>query len=165
MFFLVILFVILYGWVEFEVFAAMSDAIGGLWTFLGIFLTGFIGLSLLKSQSKSVLSALQSHHADPHIGIAEGISSGIALLCGAVFMLLPGYVTDGIGLLCFIPGVRVYIGMWMLSRLRTKNFSQSASSFHFSGFGAGEHNPFQTDQRHRDDADPDTIEGDFTEKK
>lgn len=165
MFFLVILFVILYGWVEFEVFAAMSDAIGGLWTFLGIFLTGFIGLSLLKSQSKSVLSALQSHHADPHIGIAEGISSGIALLCGAVFMLLPGYVTDGIGLLCFVPGVRVYIGTWMLSRLRTKNFSQSASSFHFSGFGAGQHNPFQTDQRHRVDAEPDTIEGDFTEKK
>jgi len=165
MFFLVILFLILYGWVEFEVFAAMSDAIGGLWTFLGIFLTGFIGLSLLKSQSKSVLSALQSHHADPHIGIATGISSGIALLCGAVFMLLPGYVTDGIGLLCFVPGVRVYIGMWMLSRLRAKNLSQRASSFHFSGFGAGQHKRYQTDQRHRDDAEPDTIEGDFTEKK
>ena len=165
MFFLVILFLILYGWVEFEVFAAMSDAIGGVWTFLGIFLTGFIGLSLLKSQSKSVLSALQSHHAEPHIGIATGISSGIALLCGAVFMLLPGYVTDGIGLLCFIPGVRVYIGMWILSRLRTNNFSQRASSFHFSGFSSGGHNPYQTDQRERNDADPDTIEGDFTEKK
>ena len=36
-------------------------------------------------------------------------------------MLIPGYVTDGIGVLLFIPGLRTIAGAWMLHQLVTNN--------------------------------------------
>lgn len=38
-------------------------------------------------------------------------------MLGAVLMLLPGYVTDFAGILCFIPGLRVFIGRRIFSWL------------------------------------------------
>ena len=40
---------ILYGWIEFETFIWVGQFMGGLATFLGIFLTAFIGIALVKS--------------------------------------------------------------------------------------------------------------------
>ena len=49
---------ILYGWVEFETFIWVGQSIGGLATFLGIFLTAFVGIALLKSQTALILSLI-----------------------------------------------------------------------------------------------------------
>ena len=53
------------------------------------------------------------------------LASGASLVLGAVLMLLPGYVTDFIGLLCFTPILRVLIGQSLLSRLGETVYSSS----------------------------------------
>ena len=82
-------------------------------------------------------------------------------------MLIPGYVTDGIGLLLFIPGFRTMAGMYLLQWVAKKP--------HFSGFvnfgGStsarvnGNQNPFGFSEQpnHQNDFD-DVIEGEFTER-
>ena len=128
---LLLIFFGIYGWIEFEAFIAIGNAVGGLVTFLGIFITAFIGIALMKRQGTWVLKQWQS-------GISKGemntstLASGASLVLGAVLMLLPGYVTDFIGLLCFIPILRVLIGQFLLSRLGETIYS---SSF-FTGFSS-----------------------------
>ena len=103
MFLYILIIFVLYGWIEFEILMLVSDQIGGLASFLGVFVTAIIGVSLLKSQSRQVMQGLQAG-AQPHGGkIVTSLASGISLLLGALLMLLPGYFTDAVGIICFIP--------------------------------------------------------------
>ena len=128
---LLLIFFGIYGWIEFEAFIAIGNAVGGLVTFLGIFVTAFIGVALMKSQGKWFLKQWRS-------GISEGamntstLASGASVVLGAALMLLPGYVTDFIGLLCFTPVLRVLIGQSLLSRLGETVYSSSL----FTGFSS-----------------------------
>ena len=128
---LLLIFFGIYGWIEFEAFIAVGNAVGGLVTFLGIFVTAFIGVALMKSQGKGVLKQWQSSISEGEIDTST-LASGASLVLGAVLMLLPGYVTDFIGLLCFIPVLRALIGQSLLKRLSGTVYS----SILFTGFSS-----------------------------
>ena len=113
---LLLIFFAIYGWIEFEAFIAIGNSVGGLITFLGIFVTAFIGIALMRRQGTRVLKQWQSSISEGEMNTST-LASGASLVLGAVFMLLPGYVTDFIGLLCFVPVLRVLIGQSLLSRL------------------------------------------------
>ena len=126
---LLLVFFGIYGWIEFEAFIAIGNAVGGLVTFLGIFVTAFIGVALMKRQGKWVLKQWQSSISEGEMNTSTP-ASGASLVLGAVLMLLPGYVTDFIGLLCFIPVLRVPIGQSLLGRLGETIYLSSL----FTGF-------------------------------
>ena len=128
---LLLIFFGIYGWVEFEAFIAIGNAVGGLVTFLGIFVTAFIGVALMKRQGKWVLKQWQSSISEGEMNTST-LASGASLVLGAVLMLLPGYVTDFVGLLCFTPILRVLIGQSLLSRLGETVYSSSL----FTGFSS-----------------------------
>ena len=121
---LLLIFFGIYGWIEFEAFIAIGNIVGGLVTFLGIFVTAFIGVALMKRQGKWVLKQWQSSISEGEMNTST-LASGASLVLGAVLMLLPGYVTDFIGLLCFTPILRVLIGQSLLSRLGGSVYSSS----------------------------------------
>ena len=121
---LLLIFFGIYGWIEFEAFIAIGNAVGGLVTFLGIFVTAFIGVALMKRQGKWVLKQWQSSISEGEMNTST-LASGASLVLGAVLMLLPGYVTDFVGLLCFTPILRVLIGQSLLSRLGGSVYSSS----------------------------------------
>ena len=121
---LLLIFFGIYGWIEFEAFIAIGNAVGGLVTFLGIFVTAFIGVALMKRQGKCVLKQWQSSISEGEMNTST-LASGASLVLGAVLMLLPGYVTDFVGLLCFTPILRVLIGQSLLSRLGEAVYSSS----------------------------------------
>jgi len=124
---LMLIFFGLYGWIEFEAFILVGNLVGGLVTFLGIFITAFIGIALMKQQGASILRRWQANLSRGEVN-TSALSSGISLILGAVLMLLPGYVTDMAGLLCFIPGLRSLIGQVILSRLSTNILSSGFAS-------------------------------------
>ena len=128
---LILIFFGLYGWIEFEAFIAIGNAVGGLLTFLGIFFTAFIGIALMKRQGSQVVQQWQSNISKGEINTLA-LANGLSLVFGAVLMLLPGYVTDFFGLLCFIPGLRALIGKSLLGRLGTSIYSSRV----FSGFSS-----------------------------
>ncbi len=172
LFYMLILFG-LYGWIEFEALILIGNEIGGLASFLGIFVTAFIGMWLLRAQGQAVMMRWQSNLNRGEIE-TDSLASGLSLLLGGFLMLLPGYVTDAIGILCFVPGVRFIIGNALLSRLhiaKVQNMFGARFAGGFAGtpeegFGTPEEGFGQTSSRpyRRKTLDGDVIEGDFKEK-
>ena len=132
LFYILILFG-LYGWVEFEALIFIGSEIGGLASFLGIFVTAFIGMGLLRSQGRAVLAKWQANLTRGEVETAS-LASGLSLLVGALLMLLPGYVTDAMGILCFIPGLRFLIGRALLTRFKLVNAQNIFGNRFTSGF-------------------------------
>ena len=148
---LFLIFFGVYGWIEFEVFIVIGGIIGGLVTFLGIFATAFVGVALMKRQGASIMQHWQSSFNKGEISVST-LASGISLLLGAILMLLPGYVTDFAGLLCFLPGLRTLIGRAVLSRLSTTIFLSGLGASFSTRFGAaGRFSPYD-----RSNSEPNT---------
>ena len=175
---------IIYGWVEFEAMAHIVDGIGGLLAFIGIFVTAGIGIHLLRSQSAIVMAKFRADMAKGHVN-SKAIASSVSLLAGAILMLIPGYVTDSIGFLCFVPGIREIIGTFIAKRFSAGMMAQSAR-FTQGGFGkagfkdgfSGFQNATESDMSSSDPfsetaqqktkphlaSDNDIIEGEFKDK-
>ena len=169
LFYILILFG-LYGWVEFEALIVIGSEIGGLASFLGIFVTAFIGMWLLRSQGRAVLARWQANLTRGEVETAS-LASGLSLLVGALLMLLPGYVTDVIGILCFIPGLRFLIGRVLLARFQlvsAQNIFGNRFTSSFMTNAEGYDNPAYSDDKQPfsrpKNLGGDIIEGDFEKK-
>ena len=171
MLFYILIFFGLYGWIEFEALIYIGSEIGGLASFLGIFVTAFIGMWLLRSQGRAVLANWQNNLTRGEVETGS-LASGLSLLLGGLLMLLPGYVTDAIGILCFAPGLRTIIGGVMLSRIQISRMPNMFTSGFASrpGQNAGQNfdnnrTPRQNPRAGRQkNLDGDIIEGDFEQK-
>ena len=157
---------LLLGWVEISVFIFVSNEVGSLLTLLGVFLTAIIGITFLKNQGLSVLNRIRSDLAKGHPPVVS-IADSISLVIGGGLMLIPGYVTDGIGLLLFIPGFRTITGMRLLKWVAKKPSLTGFVNFGGSTFTreGGNQDPFGFNEqsRHQNDFD-DVIEGEFEER-
>ena len=154
---------ILWGWAEMSAFIYIGGEIGGLFTLLGIFVTAIIGLSLLKSQGSAVMTKIRTDLAQGRAPVGS-VADSISLAVGGILMVVPGYVTDGIGVLLFIPGLRTIAGAWMLRQLVTNN--RFKGFVHVAGQAGvnGQRGLSAHDLRPFHDAD-DVIEGDVTEQR
>ena len=162
------------GWAEMSTFIYISSKIGGSFTLLGIFVTAIFGIALLKRQGLSVLSQIQADLAKGRAPVTS-IADSVSIFVGCALMLIPGYVTDGTGLLLFLPGIRtlagVYLLQWMAGSKRFTGFTNfgggpfgnAASGNPASGAAGYQHNPF-TKQQHKTRDDDDIIEGEFEER-
>ena len=131
---LILIFLGLWAWAELAVFIAIGSEIGALLTIIGIAVTAMVGLWLLKSQGRAIMASLQQKMARGEAPVAS-MADGAAIAAGAVLMLIPGYITDAMGLVLFIPGVRTIIGAGLIARMMRRG----ADRFSFNGgqFGAG----------------------------
>ena len=132
---LILIFLGLWAWAELAVFIAIGSEIGALLTIIGIAVTAMVGLWLLKSQGRAIMASLQQKMARGEAPVAS-MADGAAIAAGAVLMLIPGYITDAMGLVLFIPGVRTIIGAGLIARMMRRG----AGRFSFNGgqFGAGQ---------------------------
>ena len=171
---LIIIFgLLIWGWADMSAFVYIGSGIGGLLTFLGVFVTAIFGIALLKRQGLSVLNRIQAQLAKGHTPVTS-IADSISMVVGSALMLVPGYVTDAIGVLLFLPGIRTLTGVYLLQLM-----AQSKRFTGFTSFGSG---PFSnarsdspasdttghqqnlfTEQQHKTRGDDDIIEGEFEE--
>ena len=157
---LILLFLALWAWAELAVFIAIGSEIGVLVTIIGIAVTAVVGLSLLRSQGRAVMASLQQKVARGEAPVAS-MADGAAIAAGAVLMLIPGYITDAMGLVLFIPGIRTIIGASLISRMMRRGsggFSFNANSFGAGSFNAG---PFSNAADESDGSDKSDVAGAF----
>jgi UPF0716 protein FxsA len=157
---LILVIVILWGWAEVTAFIIIGGEIGGLLTFIGVFLTAVVGLWLLRSQAANVMANLRQQVTRGEAPLAA-VAESLSLLIGGILILIPGYVTDGLGLLLFVPGLRTVVGFAIMGRLlKNARFRSLAgtgdASFHSRGAGP------QWSGQQRDDET--IIEGEAEEK-
>ena len=157
---LILIFVILWGWAEVTAFIIIGGEIGGLLTFIGVFLTAVVGLWLLRSQAANVMANLRQQVTRGEAPLAA-VAESLSLLIGGILMLIPGYVTDGLGLLLFVPRLRTVVGLAIMSRLLRNARFRSFAGTGGASFHGGGASPQWSGQQRDDDT---IIDGEAEEK-
>lgn len=101
---------------EISVFIAVGSEIGVLPTIGLVFLTAVIGSLLLRHQGLSILARVRAETDAGRVPGAE-LGHGAMILVAGVLLLTPGFVTDTIGFLLFVPPVRQTIWNQIRSRI------------------------------------------------
>ena len=96
---------------EIYLFVEIGNIIGGSATVILTVLTAILGAILFRTQGTSILDRVKEHIRRNETPLTE-IIDGFGLLLAAALLFLPGFVTDTIGFIIFIPPLRVVlIGM------------------------------------------------------
>jgi len=91
--------------IEIGVFIQVGGLIG-LWPTLAVVvLTAVIGTGLLRQQGLATLARARSH-MDQGVLPARELFDGLCLLFAGALLLTPGFVTDAVGFLLFVPPLR-----------------------------------------------------------
>ena len=118
----ILLGIVLYVAVEIAAVVAVASWLGIGWTLLLLFGLSLLGLVLLRHEGSRSWRSFQLAVADGRPPGRE-VLDGMLLLLGAVLIVLPGFVTDVLALLCLLPFSRRWIGRglvaWALTRGRT----------------------------------------------
>ena len=113
---------------EIAVFIVVGREIGIWWTLAGIFITAVAGTLLLRREGFRVMERIRAETARGAVP-GRALGDGAMLLVAGVLLLTPGFVTDAIGFLLFVPGVRDVIWRFLSARLA------QAVSVRAAGFG------------------------------
>ncbi len=108
--------IIVISGVEIAVFVEVGDQIG-LWpTLSAVFLTAVAGVALLRQQGLAILQRAMKNLERGRFPVSE-VFDGLCLLMAGAFLLVPGFVTDGAGLLLFFPPIRASLGRFIQRHL------------------------------------------------
>lgn len=148
--------------VEMTILIKVGTIIGALNTIGLVLLTAIIGAALLRQQGLATLLKANQRLNSGELPAKE-VAEGLILAVGGTLLLTPGFVTDTVGFLCLIPGIRHWFAAQVLKRMVVAGKS---GSFTFTGeyrgpFGGrqgpfGRQNPF--------DRNDDIIEGDYRDE-
>jgi UPF0716 protein FxsA len=117
--------------VEIGVFIAIGDRIGIFYTLMMILVTAVLGSILLRIEGFRVLGRIREEMATGRMPAKE-LTSGVMIVIAGILLLTPGFVTDAIGFLLFLPPVRAAIHAFLRSRINIQTMGGSAG---FSNFG------------------------------
>lgn len=92
--------------VEIALFVTVGGAIGLLWTMAVIIGTGALGVWLLRSRGMRDAERLRRGMSSLKNPVAA-LADGAAVMLAAVLLILPGFMTDALGLLLLLPPVRL----------------------------------------------------------
>ena len=111
------LFLIIFPFIEIYTLIVIGGSIGALNAMLWIFFSGIMGLYLLRNQGLKTLLDIQSRKSvfEP---TADNFLKTIFTPIGGFFLLIPGFITDVIGILVLLPITRIFILGLLFSYLR-----------------------------------------------
>ena len=101
----VILLILLVPIIEIYLFIKIGSQIGAFNTISLIFITAIVGIYYAKYEGLNTLKSAIKQTVQNEIPIYE-IVSGAALAFAAILMIIPGFLTDLIGLLIIFPWTR-----------------------------------------------------------
>ena len=101
----VILLILLVPIIEIYLFIKIGSQIGAFNTISLIFITAIIGIYYAKYEGLNTLKSAIKQTVQNEIPIYE-IVSGAALAFAAILMIIPGFLTDLIGLIIIFPWTR-----------------------------------------------------------
>ena len=102
--------------VEIAVFIQVGGWIGITPTIATVVLTAVVGTALLRKQGFATLEKARESLAAGRFPVAE-VFDGMCLLAAGALLLTPGFVTDAVGLLLFVPPLRAWIRDRLAARL------------------------------------------------
>ena len=120
--------------VEIAVFIKVGQVIGA-WKVLAlVFLSAILGAALLRYQSIGVIRRLDRDLKQGRTPDAS-LFDGFLIVVGGVLLIVPGFVTDIVGLLLMIPFVRRLVRNFLKSRVTVRGFGNFRGGFRRSRRG------------------------------
>jgi UPF0716 protein FxsA len=110
------LFFVALPFIEIAGFILVGRQIGVLATLALIVATGILGAILLRIQGFGVMARLR-RELDTGSDPSRELAHGAMILLAGVLLLIPGFVTDIVGLLLFLPPVRDLAWRFLKSRV------------------------------------------------
>ena len=118
------MYFVVYLFLEVLISVNISSSIGGLMTFFEIVLSAFIGVSILMNFRTTFVENLRAVSFN-QIDLGEFQKLNLFTLIGAVFLIVPGFLTDILGSLMQFS----VITSMFVNRYSVKSFENN-SSFH-----------------------------------
>ncbi|MFQ5535594.1 MAG: FxsA family protein [Sphingomonadales bacterium] len=134
---------------EILLFIEVGGFIGGFATVAVVILTAGIGAQMLRRQGLAVMRRAQDSLAQGRMPVADVLDGACLLVAGAL-LLTPGFLTDSLGIMLFIPPVRRWLAKAVLLRFGIHGLA---------GRAARPHNG----QRHDPPPGSTVIEGEYRE--
>lgn len=134
---------------EIYLFIQVGQEVGVLNTFLLTVLTAVCGFAVVRWQGMGVMHELRSAAQNGRSTVAA-LWDGVCLLVAGVFLLLPGFFTDAVGILLLVPPIRQ---MLFFVFADTLSGMATGGIFTFSDMH---------DLRETDKATRDTIDAEYT---
>ena len=97
-------------------FVVVGERIGVLPTLGLVVATGVLGAFLMRLQGFGIMSRIQSEMKDGRDPGRE-LAHGVMILLAGVLLLIPGFITDILGLLLFVPPLRDMAWRFLRSRV------------------------------------------------
>lgn len=109
-------------WILAEIagFAIVGQYVGAGTTVLLVVVTGIAGWALLRYQGGAVKSRIQVAIAREEPPVAEMLD-GVAIAIAGICLMIPGFLTDILGVLLFIPPLRHILLLSILKPLRSRS--------------------------------------------
>jgi UPF0716 protein FxsA len=93
---------------EISMFISIGTVIGLGPTLIIVIGTAMIGAVLIKKQGLKTLFSVQKNLSNNQLPI-QAFFDGIFLIVSGLFLITPGFVTDSIGLLLFVPQIKMLL--------------------------------------------------------
>jgi UPF0716 protein FxsA len=139
---------------EIALFLKVSESVGWGSTILFVIMTALIGAALVSRQSRGAWRQVQATFAQGEIPTKEITHGGMILVSGAL-LVTPGFITDTIGFLLLVPGVREILRRFgariFKNRIQVRTFGSP-----FGGSGGPFSDPPSNDRPFEDP--PDVID-------
>lgn len=116
--------------IEIALFVQIGGEIGMIATVVIVILTAFMGANLLRAQGFSTWRHAQKEMESGNLPV-DDVIHGLFLLFAGALLLTPGFLTDTIGFLLFLPPLRLFMGRKIMAKLMASN------SVHMEMQGAG----------------------------
>lgn len=129
-YFLCILFFI-YAYCEISFFIKVADSIGVFLALICIIATSFIGFSLVKTQGLKNFSIMRQKMAN-HQSLKNEVIKNVALLFAGFFLLIPGFLTDILGVILLIPYIQNYLVKLVIEKMPIQSSVDSSRSYNQS---------------------------------
>ncbi|MFZ3033565.1 MAG: FxsA family protein [Parvibaculum sp.] len=118
--------------VEIAVFIKVGGLIGVLPTLALIIGIAIFGIWLLRQQGLQTFNKAQSALSQGEMPVGE-MMDGFFLVLAALLMVTPGLLTDAVGFLLLVPGIRTAFGAlarrWAMKHAVKTEFYQSSTEF------------------------------------
>jgi UPF0716 protein FxsA len=110
---------------EIAVLIWVGGLIGVGWTLLLIIASSMLGVALMRNHG---FKAMREFSQNARMGRAEpsDVFEGSFIFIGGFLLIIPGFITSVIGLLCIIPIIRRAIAKWMILAIAQKNVSTTS---------------------------------------
>jgi UPF0716 protein FxsA len=122
---MVFLLLLLWPLLELFVLIEVAEAIGILYTLILLVISWPIGSWAIRSQGRKAWLAFATAIAERRTPAKEVVNGGLILL-GGVLMMIPGFITDAIGVLLLLPPTRALLRGLTLRSLQNTLFVRAA---------------------------------------